>query len=480
MSLRQFLFSALLIASTSASAQQPTDPRVEDFRTDLPKTEIEAAEGRNLRALASQAYLWGIPLFLHYRQASEIRQARRHVAPAEEPFGGWFLLRNLASPADKGNVLPNVDTLYGASYLALDKQGPVVLSLPAIKGRYYSIALHDAYFNTFAVIGARTTKGRAANVLILPPGHNGPVKSKFTQVIRAPTAMIAAYQRIYTRDSSDVAGVRAIQDQIRLAPLTSKRTGRSGFAKLPDAEFDADTPVRETRDPIRFFEIVSAYGCRNKPPQEFGAMIDGFRRQGLGPCADLPLSVPARTAIAEGVRDAQELINARISGGAVRNGWKVPDPNTGKPSLDYTGRAVVQIHQIGSFPPDEAMYFTAKADGAGVPLNGRNAYALTFGKDGLPPVDPSAFWSLTLYDATTNLLVENPINRYILRQTTPGLTKNPDGSLTLHISNLKPAAALAGNWLPAPASEFIMVLRTYYPSAAIRNGEWFPPAVHRQ
>lgn len=469
-----------------ALAQHAAPPRIEDFRPDLPKPEIEAAGQQNLRALASQAYLWGMPLFLHYRQTTEIKQARRLIAPTEEPFGGWFLLRNLASPADRANVLPNVDTLYGAAYLLLDKQGPVVLSLPAIRDRYYSVALHDAYFNTFAVVGARTTGGKAVDVLILPPDFKGKVPGGFAQVIRAPTAGVAAFQRIFTRDAADVPGVRTLQDQIRFAPLATWRQKDHAFPKIASPEFDSPTAVRETRDPLRFFEIVSAHGCRNPAPAAFGALLDAFRRAGLGPCTtlpkadELPKADDDRAAIADGARDAQVLINARISAGAVRNGWKVPDPNTGKASLDYTGRAVVQIHQIASFSPDEAMYFTAKADSAGAPLDGGNAYGLTFAKDGLPPVGPGAFWSLTMYDATTNLLVENPISRYILRPTTPGLTKNADGSLTLHISHRKPAAVPEGNWLPAPAGGFIVVLRTYYPDAAIQSGKWFPPALQKQ
>jgi len=480
MSIRPMLFSLVLLAVSPALAQQPAQPRIEDFRLDLPRPEVDAAERQNLRAVASQAYLWGLPLFLHYRQTTEIKQGRQYGAPGEEPFGGWILLRNLASPADKGNVLPNVDTLYGAAYLLLDRQGPMVLSLPAIKDRYYSVALHDAYFNTFAVISARTTKGAAANVLILPPGHTGPVPGKFTQVIQAPTAGVAAFQRIYTRDASDVPQVRALQDKIRFAPMAAWRAKSPALPNIDSKEFDTAAPVRETRDPLRFFEIVSAHGCRNPPPPAFAALLDAFRRAGLGPCARLPGTEADRSAIAEGARDAQSLINARISAGPVRNGWKVPDPNTGKASLDYTGRAVVQMHQIASFSPDEAMYFTAKADVGGAPLDGRNAYTLIFPTGGLPPVGAGGFWSLTMYDATTNLLVDNPINRFILRPTTPGLTKNADGSLTLHIGHRKPDGAPEGNWLPAPAGGFIVVLRTYYPNAAIQSGQWFPPALDKQ
>jgi hypothetical protein len=48
-----------------------------------------------------------------------------------------MLVRQLSDPKT-GNVLPNVDTFDGATYVWLEKQGPVVLSVPAIADRYYS------------------------------------------------------------------------------------------------------------------------------------------------------------------------------------------------------------------------------------------------------------------------------------------------------------------------------------------------------
>ena len=39
-------------------------------------------------------------------------------------------------------------------------------------------------------------------------------------------------------------------------------------------------------------------------------------------------------------------------------------------------------------------------------------YALTFPAEQLPPVH--AFWSVTMYDGKTQLLVANPINRYLI------------------------------------------------------------------
>ena len=64
-------------------------------------------------------------------------------------------------------------------------------------------------------------------------------------------------------------------------------------------------------------------------------------------------------------------------------------------------------------------------------------YTLTFAAGELPPVN--AFWSVTMYDGKTQLLIENPINRYLINSPMlPELKKNADGSLTLYIQNESP------------------------------------------
>ena len=111
---------------------QPLDqlPRIEDFRADYTREQILSAEALNTRAIAMQAYLQAFPAFLHMRQLTEFIQGRQYFAPTECPLGGWVLMRELATPKTT-TVSPNVDTLYGASYLLLDQQGPVVLERAA-------------------------------------------------------------------------------------------------------------------------------------------------------------------------------------------------------------------------------------------------------------------------------------------------------------------------------------------------------------
>jgi hypothetical protein len=119
----------------------------------------------------------------------------------------------------------------------------------------------------------------------------------------------------------------------------------------------------------------------------------------------------------------------------------------------------------------------------GTALDGsKHKYTLTFAKDQFPPVN--AFWSVTMYDGKTQLLIQNPINRYLINSPMlPGMKKNADGSLTLYIQKDSPGKAKEANWLPAPDGPIYLVMRLYWPKTEAPSilppgeGSWQPPAV---
>jgi hypothetical protein len=463
---------ALLAAGQGEPARAQGD-RIEGFRTDLTAAEVEMAKAIRTQSLASSAYIWGIPPFLNLRLATEFKLARRAIAPDQEPFAGWMLIRNLSTP-QTDNAMPNVDTLYGASFVLLDRQGPVILSTPEVRDRYFSVALHDAYFNVFAVLGTRDG-GRRARYLIVPPGWKGQTPADIDRIIEAPTKTIAAFQRVFTRGGGDLAAARGVQDHIIISPAA----GGAAFPRIETPEFDVPTRLRDTSDPLAFFRYVDAYTAINPPSEQYAAMVVAFQEVGLGPGARLPESARLRDAISVGAREGKKIIDAAISAETYRKGWRIPDPRGAKAGPYVLAQAVLQITQIGSLPVSEAVYYVGRRDAHGAPLDGRHDYTLTFPRDALPPVMPEGFWSVTMYKASDSLLVANEIDRYVLRPSTPGLTMSPDGSLTIRISHGKPAEGL-GNWLPAPRDGFLVVLRAYLPQKAISDGTWFPPAISRE
>jgi hypothetical protein len=133
----------------------------------------------------------------------------------------------------------------------------------------------------------------------------------------------------------------------------------------------------------------------------------------------------------------------------------------------------------------EATYPLGLVDNDGEKLDGsKHSYTLTFPANQLPPVN--AFWSLTMYDGKTQLLIENPINRYLINSPMlPSLKTNADGSLTLYIQNKSPGAEKESNWLPAPDGPIYLVMRLYWPKTTppsilpVGEGAWQPPGVKR-
>lgn len=88
------------------------------------------------------------------------------------------------------------------------------------------------------------------------------------------------------------------------------------------------------------------------------------------------------------------------------------------------------------------------------------------------------FMDATMYDGKTQLLVANPLKRYLLNSTTLKRDKfGSDGSLTFYLTHDNPGPAKQPNWLPAPDGPFYTVLRVYLPGDAVVNGSWKRPQI---
>ena len=164
-------------------------------------------------------------------------------------------------------------------------------------------------------------------------------------------------------------------------------------------------------------------------------------------------------------------------GGKTVNGWLVTT-GTGAYGTNYLWRAGVSAFGWGANLPEDAVYPSTKADADGAPLVGTNTYVVHFAKGETPPVN--GFWSITMYDSEY-YFYPNPLNKL-----TVSLRDHPkfnaDGTLDLYFSHQKPAKAPRANWLPAPAAQFILMMRMYWPKEtppSILDGTWSPPLVKK-
>lgn len=85
-----------------------------------------------------------------------------------------------------------------------------------------------------------------------------------------------------------------------------------------------------------------------------------------------------------------------------------------------------------------------------------------------------------MYGLPQQLLVENPINRYLINSPMlPNLKLDSEGGLTIYIQTDSPGKDKEPNWLPAPKAPFMLAMRYYLPKPGLLAGTWKSPAVIR-
>lgn len=176
------------------------------------------------------------------------------------------------------------------------------------------------------------------------------------------------------------------------------------------------------------------------------------------------------------IKDKADNLGKRI------NGWRISTGAFGDRSMynnDWTLRAAAAMVGIYGNDAAEALYPLLATDGEGnKPDTSKNGYTLTFPAGQLPPAN--AFWSVTMYDAKNEFLVENPINRYLINSPMlPDLKKNEDGSLTIYIQKDSPGKDKESNWLPGPDGPIFLAMRVYWPKEEALTGKWQPPPLQR-
>ena len=191
------------------------------------------------------------------------------------------------------------------------------------------------------------------------------------------------------------------------------------------------------------------------------------------------LSPEIKTAIAQGVADAWAdfaELKKRADAGEVTAGDLFGTREYLK--NNYLYRMAAAVLGIYGNSTAEAMYPMYGVDADGRKLDGANRYTFRFAPGQLPPVN--AFWSLTMYELPSSLLVANPLNRYLINSPMlPQLKMDADGGLTLLIQNESPGADKEANWLPAPKGPFVMYMRLYWPKAEAIEGKWTAPPLKR-
>lgn len=126
--------------------------------------------------------------------------------------------------ASSGSVIATGtdDVLYLGGWLDV-KNGPRVLHVPAMDGRYYSVQFTDpATGANFAYVGKRTTGTAAGDFLLCGPGWNGDTPDGMTR-IDVPHRAALLIGRVFVAGEDDRHAAYALAKQIQLTPPTPER-----------------------------------------------------------------------------------------------------------------------------------------------------------------------------------------------------------------------------------------------------------------
>ena len=437
------------------------------------------------KRIAKEAYIYGFPMVMGYK-AMDAYALDETNPEFKAPFNTLACEARLYTPDDKAVVTPNSDTPYCMMWADISSE-PLVISVPEMEAnRFYHVQLADLYTHNFAYVGTLTYGNKAGNYLIVKSDWKGEMSEGIDDVIRCETPLFFVVVRTQLFGPDDFDKMKEILSQYSIKTLGEY----NGGDPLPVKE---TINIPEWNDGDQFtvalFPYMDALLDLITPAEEEKELMMQFAKLGLGPNQTFDLNnfeEDIQQAIEEGVEEGfaaieefvnnvsnDPLVSAKVFGSreflerSASDNYPMDNP--------YLLRACAAHRGLYGNSGFEAIYPTFLVDQEGVPFDAsQNNYTLTFQKNELPPV--KSFWSLTMYDGKTQLMVANPLERYLLNSTmVENFVFAEDGSLTFYLQKDSPGEDLEANWLPAPEGSFYAVMRLYGPEESALGGDWSTP-----
>jgi hypothetical protein len=450
------------------------------------KAGIAAPSISETSAIAEEAFIYGLPIVMNYAIMNEY-SVDKNSGQYKAPFNTIYNEARVFTYKDTAVVSPNSDTPYSILWLDLRAE-PMVISVPAVeKERYYSVQLTDGNAYNYGYIGSRTTGVEAGSYLVAGPDWKGETPAGIKKVFQSTTPFAVTIFRTQLFNADDMPNVVKVQAGYKTQPL-------SAFLKEPTPPTAPKIdflPATTAAIKANFYEYLDAALQFVPMRPEDKAIRAKLASIGIGPGKTFEfrdLSLEHKAVVLLAMKEGDGKVDDYLSKGVKDiNGWKIGSffGDSFFYNGDWLRRAAAAKGGIYGNDDIEAMYPMARNDANGITLDGsKHNYTLTFADGQLPPVN--AFWSVTMYDGISQLLIENPINRYLINSPMlPNMKKNKDGSLTIYIQKDSPGRDKEVNWLPAPNGPIYLVMRLYWPKKEAPsilpagNGSWSPPGIVR-
>lgn len=479
---RKFLTTApiaLLVGFASLAAPVSAQNTKSDWAATA-STEIKM-HPEYAKSLAASAYVWAYPMINMLNRKNAFAQV---PAPGKvfgvlpgAPTNRIGMLNDYIAPGQNFIACPNQDVVYGLGFMDLSL-GPVVMQIPDIGERFWVYAIYDQRTDQVGKLGLQhgTEPGF---YLLVGPDWEGELPEGIKDVVRSPTNIGSVIPRLFMDDTEeDRVAIQPLINQIAVYPL-EEFTGEMKTIDWANApSFGDATSGGETKwvRPETFLEQLADIVVMVPPmpgEEAFYSQVDSLlaavekddhlRKLVVDPLAELDTTL------------IPDFLRWEYNGKDVGNNWN-RNQNNAEWGVDYYNRTATSRSNKFENRPEETQYFYTDYDINRSQLDGNNLYAVTFEAGELPPVQ--GFWSLTLYNEH-HFFYPNDLGRYSLGTKNTTLQYGDDGALTLYVGNVSPGEDLESNWIPAPAEDFSIYLRAYWPGEAINDESWTPPEVHR-
>ncbi|PZE31386.1 DUF1254 domain-containing protein [Curtobacterium sp. MCLR17_055] len=388
--------------------------------------------------------------------------ARQEHHDIEVERVGWNRIKyNPVGSAEFVN--PNLDVAYLEAWIAVDRDHAVLLEVPEIHGRYFTVQVMDVWGEVIVNVNERNFPDHPSGTVAFRLAGTDPIIDDSALVVDLPGPKAKILARVELQDTPDEAV--ALQRRFRIdapagidiapPPAVPEFTN----AELPGVEaFRVGPALLETApdampDAPRYVALVSAVA-------DFAAS---------GPDAAEHVDRVIRT-------QAWPAFLAGTKGfGTQRNGWSVAFA-AGRFGNDVLARDIVDYGGLWANVVDEAIYYVGQLGDDGALLDGSRTYEVRFAP-GEPDALVDAFWSLTLYSVPDYRVVPNDLERYDVNSEA-SFVRNDDGSTSIWLAPERPSDAGEPNWLPTPAGRgFSLNLRLYVARRPALDGTWFPPPI---
>jgi len=363
-------------------------------------------------------------------------------------------------------VNPNLDVAYLEAWIAVDDQSAVLLGVPQVEGRYYTVQICDEWGNVITNINERNYPlNPFGTFAFVTPDSVADLPEGAVPIV-LPSRKAKMLARVELQTDWDIAV--ALQRKFTMSTVGT-----------PEISAPTDLPLFDNRTlaGVEIFDYAD------------DLLSEALDTIPVAPSMQAKVREVARVAAAPAQREALEATLRNIvvprflkfavtEAGSYQNNW-LGTLVGGIYGDDYWTRTAANLVGIWANSTHEVIYFIATRDGDGNPLDGSNTYVIEFDESASPGAVVDGYWSVILVDLPDYRVVPNEIDRFNFNSYSP-LDRGEDGGLSIFVAPAESDAFPSANWLPAADGKpFSLTFRTYVPKDVVKRGDWFPPSIRK-